>query len=1592
MNSKTNNSYERNKLFSYAWHIQNNRYRNDQTIIRIYGLNELNENVCVRINDFTPFCFMELPNHINWTEDLVIMLYNKISEKLVTYKPYSPGRQREIQDDYRPIKYSLHFKKKLYYANFEHNGNRKKYPFMFMAFNNRECIKQLSYKIKNGIFLLGYGKLNFKIHENNADEILQLICRQNIYSAGWIEFYGKRINESDKLTYCHHEYIASYRSLKSYESDIVPNPLILSFDIETNSSKAPAFPNYSLKDDKIFQISCILLRQGESDDKIDKYLLTLGFPDHETVGSDVSIYMYDTESELLDGFREFINEKNPNIITGFNIFGYDINYMLERSKFPCGNTKTFTTMGFLIDESADIKNISWASSAYGSQDFEYIDAEGRLFIDLLPIVKRNYKLDTYSLKSVSTNFIGDTKDDLSAQGIFKCYKLGMEKDINGEYTNKAKKAIGLVGRYCVKDSVLVLKLFEKLQVWIDLVEMAKVTNVPIVVLYTQGQQIKVFSQVYKNCMYDDYVVERDGYKVGQNEHYTGAHVFEPTVGIHNKVIPFDFCLTGDSKISLSNGLSIRLDEMTDNNSIYSYSEFGLINSKNINGLQDKGIKDVIKLYLKDSRFITCTPDHKIMLEDGSWDEARNTKGKKIMLSIDNIYDYSLSDESNWELNINGYVLDMKTKISRNKSLAFARILGYILSDGSIYLSKSKKLIKNENKTNIYIRKCSEASFGTLLDAKQFINDINLILHGSENDNSKKYTIYKTKYKSKGITFKINIPSKLALLLHNLEDIIIGKRATQSMKLPKFILDENCPLSIIREFLGGLFGGDGTAPHYSKNNFNTASFKWTTIEKHNNDMNIVMNQIKNLLDKFNINTNILDKTLVKYKNTSIKPKDLEINPRYDHSLYINKDSINIFAEKIGFRYCINKTCKLSVCNSYITYINNIRRQNEFVIQTTNKIIENNIKNTLSRKKGSLKFKDCLEMARSELIEKEPILHEFSLSSLKDLGYSRGEIKRHFDKPRKKSLYNKINFKDYISEIGAVDWFWFNNLSKSYAVGQDDTFIPCLKMEVIDIRDDGKKNVYDIEVKDTHNFVANGIVVHNCSLYPSTMIANNICWSTLVNDKWINDINGNKVWERDINIKDEDCHVIEWEDHIGCEHDTKVYVTRPKHIMCEPRKYRFIKNPVGILPKLLKNLLKARSDTKDKLKDVKTKLKDKNTPENEKRELSILATILDKRQLALKVSANSAYGTLGVQKGMLPLMPGAMCTTAKGREYLLKTADILKNKYGGSLVYGDTDSNYIVFPELSDKSASEIWSYSEKVADEVSKYFPEPVSLAFEEKIYWVFLILAKKKYMCLASDKDGNISKKVEKRGCVLVRRDTCKFIQETYEKFLHMVFNNIDENSIKSELNKTIDSLFNNEIDVSKFIITKSVKSTNNLERTDITIENCLDKKGNPKKDKNGKIKTRITCMIGSYKVNVLDSNNNSKSKKQLNDKKADNEDDFYLRSLPAHIQLAEKMKRRGKPVSPGTRLEYVITWDDTLRSIIKDKQWEKIESAEYFIDHKDILKLDYMYYLQSLYSSLDEILNVVFTEKDYIFNIYKNRLDIIKNNELLRPKIKFID
>ena len=133
---------------------------------------------------------------------------------------------------------------------------------------------------------------------------------------------------------------------------------------------------------------------------------------------------------------------------------------------------------------AVMKETTFSSSAYGKRENIETTINGRVIFDVLPYMYRNHKLSSYSLNSVSAEFLGQQKEDVHHSIIGDLHK--------GSADDRNRLAV-----YCVKDALLPLRLMNKLLVLINYVEMARVTGVPVSFLLTRGQQIKVYSMLLR---------------------------------------------------------------------------------------------------------------------------------------------------------------------------------------------------------------------------------------------------------------------------------------------------------------------------------------------------------------------------------------------------------------------------------------------------------------------------------------------------------------------------------------------------------------------------------------------------------------------------------------------------------------------------------------------------------------------------------------------------------------------------------------------------------------------------------------------------------------------------------------------------------------------------------------------------------------------------------------------------------------------------------------------------------------------------------------------------------------------------------------
>eukprot|EP00179_Madagascaria_erythrocladioides_P013136 CAMPEP_0198370404 /NCGR_PEP_ID=MMETSP1450-20131203/156701_1 /TAXON_ID=753684 ORGANISM="Madagascaria erythrocladiodes, Strain CCMP3234" /NCGR_SAMPLE_ID=MMETSP1450 /ASSEMBLY_ACC=CAM_ASM_001115 /LENGTH=668 /DNA_ID=CAMNT_0044077945 /DNA_START=46 /DNA_END=2049 /DNA_ORIENTATION=- len=277
----------------------------------------------------------------------------------------------------------------------------------------------------------------------------------------------------------------------------------------------------------------------------------------------------------------------------------------------------------------------------------------------------------------------------------------------------------------------------------------------------------------------------------------------------------------------------------------------------------------------------------------------------------------------------------------------------------------------------------------------------------------------------------------------------------------------------------------------------------------------------------------------------------------------------------------------------------------------------------------------------------------------------------------------------------------------------------------------------------------------SLYPSIIMANNLCYSTLVRPEDVKDLPEEEITET-------------------------------------PAGNFFVKQDVkkGVLSTILEELLGARKKAKADLKAATDPFE---------------RGVLDGRQLALKVSANAVYGFTGASVGKLPCMEISASTTAYGRQMIEKTQVEVEKLYpGAEVVYGDTDSVMIRFGR--DLELGDCMERGRLAAEQISKMFPKPVRLEFE-KCYFPYLLISKKRYAGLYWTNTDKADK-MDCKGIESVRRDNCRLVANVITKVLELLLENRDLAGAINFVKGTISDLLQNKIDISLLVVSKALTKT----------------------------------------------------------------------------------------------------------------------------------------------------------------------------------------
>jgi DNA polymerase elongation subunit (family B) len=185
---------------------------------------------------------------------------------------------------------------------------------------------------------------------------------------------------------------------------------VASYDLEVCPLVGQQFPVATK--DPIIQIGVSFRMSDDMMTPTSKYVFVLGTVS-KSDDPGTTFMGCRTESDVLRAFLNCVLDENPDVICGYNTFGFDDGYVEERckqlgltdeinlSRGPAAKSKRGDGW---VTKFAETKKFELASGKY---DLRIMCLRGRMSVDLLLNMRREHSLDSFKLDSVASVFLRD---------------------------------------------------------------------------------------------------------------------------------------------------------------------------------------------------------------------------------------------------------------------------------------------------------------------------------------------------------------------------------------------------------------------------------------------------------------------------------------------------------------------------------------------------------------------------------------------------------------------------------------------------------------------------------------------------------------------------------------------------------------------------------------------------------------------------------------------------------------------------------------------------------------------------------------------------------------------------------------------------------------------------------------------------------------------------------------------------------------------------------------------------------------------------------------------------------------------------------
>lgn len=394
----------------------------EKYVMQIFGRTEDDQDVCLKIVEFTPFFYVEIPS--NWGKTQVNIFIEALKRKVSWNTKDNANYLGDLSESL--VKYELVQKHKFY--NFT---NKKLFNFIILIFKSHTAMKEFSNALAGPLRAPKLSKepMIYQRYESNIEPHIRFMHINNLSSCGWVSIDKTSLKQLKDYSYCNHSYAVHWKHVKPYSNDNRMAPFkIMGYDIECISCDHN-FPQAERKSDKIIEIGMTMYRYG-SMKCYEQHMLTLNAcpPIKNT-----NVECYKTEKGLIRGWAKKMRDIRPDFKVGYNNFGFDDKYIYDRIQRIDQETankqgisvaelenkfmdEILQIMGkvnnkYLMDCEGLIKSLTYfetrklSSSALGDNELKFFQVPGIISIDMMKVIQRDHRLVGYKLDNVSANFI-----------------------------------------------------------------------------------------------------------------------------------------------------------------------------------------------------------------------------------------------------------------------------------------------------------------------------------------------------------------------------------------------------------------------------------------------------------------------------------------------------------------------------------------------------------------------------------------------------------------------------------------------------------------------------------------------------------------------------------------------------------------------------------------------------------------------------------------------------------------------------------------------------------------------------------------------------------------------------------------------------------------------------------------------------------------------------------------------------------------------------------------------------------------------------------------------------------------------------------